>query len=156
MTHAFQDYYSDDFSHCYGCGTANPHGNQLKSYWETEGETTIARFRPAPHHSAGSVHQVYGGMLASLLDCHGTGSATAFLYRDQGRTMGDDGPKIHCVTASLTVNFLKPTPMGVELVMRGKLRRLEGRKVWLDLFLSANDQVCASGEILAIALKPSE
>ena len=33
---AFQDYYPDDVSHCYGCGRLNPDGLQIKSYWEGE------------------------------------------------------------------------------------------------------------------------
>ena len=27
---AFQDYYPDYFSHCYGCGRLNEHGYQIK------------------------------------------------------------------------------------------------------------------------------
>ncbi len=38
---AFQDYYPDELSHCYGCGRFNEHGLQLKSYWD--GEKTVAR-----------------------------------------------------------------------------------------------------------------
>jgi hypothetical protein len=33
---AFQDYYPDDLSHCYGCGRLNEHGLQIKSYWDGE------------------------------------------------------------------------------------------------------------------------
>ena len=33
---AFQDYYHDDYSHCYGCGRLNEHGLQIKSYWDGE------------------------------------------------------------------------------------------------------------------------
>jgi len=29
---AFQDFYADDMSHCYGCGRLNPDGLQIKSY----------------------------------------------------------------------------------------------------------------------------
>ena len=31
---AFQDYYPDDVSHCFGCGRLNEHGLQIKSYWD--------------------------------------------------------------------------------------------------------------------------
>jgi len=30
---AIQDLYPDELARCYGCGRANAHGLQLKSYW---------------------------------------------------------------------------------------------------------------------------
>ena len=71
---AFQDYYAEDVSHCYGCGSLNTHGHQLKSYWD--GEETVAHFTPKPFHTA-IPGFVYGGLIASLIDCHGTGTAAA-------------------------------------------------------------------------------
>lgn len=38
-------------------------------------------------YSGGYLDNVYGGMLASLLDYHGTASAAAFAHRAQGRVM---------------------------------------------------------------------
>ena len=46
MDKAFQDFYADNFSHCYGCGKHNPDGHQLKSYWD--GDNTVARYTPKP------------------------------------------------------------------------------------------------------------
>ena len=70
MTHmnhkAFQDYYPDELSHCYGCGRLNEHGLKLKSYWD--GEQTVATFWPSPYHMAIPGY-VYGGLLASIIDC---------------------------------------------------------------------------------------
>lgn len=151
MTRAIQDFYPDNFSHCYGCGKNNPAGHNLKSY--LEGEDVVARFTPRAEYSGGVPNHVYGGMIASLLDCHGAASAAAFSYRAQNREMGDGGDPIRFVTASLKVDFLRPTPLGIELVIRGKLRSLDGRKVWVDLDLAANDVSCAKGEMLAILVR---
>jgi acyl-coenzyme A thioesterase PaaI-like protein len=145
---AFQDCYPDKFSHCYGCGKSNPHGHHVKSYWD--GQETIARFTVRPEFSGGVPDHVFGGMVASLLDCHGTASAAAFAYRAAGREMGDDGEFMRFVTASLQVDFLRPTPIGVELVIKGQLRGIEGRKVQVSLSLSAGGQTCARGEMLAV------
>ena len=150
MPKAFQDYYPDKFSHCYGCGKSNPRGHHLKSYWD--GEDTVARFTAGLELSGGVPDHVYGGMVASLLDCHGTASAAAFAYRAAGRAM-DDGEFMRFVTASLKVDFLRPTPIGVELVVEGQLRGIDGRKVQVALSLSAGDQVCARGEMLAVQLR---
>jgi acyl-coenzyme A thioesterase PaaI-like protein len=148
---AFQDYYPDRFSHCYGCGRSNPHGHHLKSYWD--GGETIARFTVRPEFSGGVPDHVFGGMVASLLDCHGTASAAAFAYRAAGREMGDDERFMRFVTASLTVDFLRPTPIGVELVIKGRLRGIEGRKVQVSLSLSAGSHTCARGEMLAVQFR---
>ena len=151
MPTAFQDYYPDKFSHCYGCGKSNPHGHHVKSYWD--GQETIARFTVRPEFSGGVPEHVFGGMVASLLDCHGTASAAAFAYRAAGREMGDDGEFMRFVTASLHVDFLRPTPIGVELVIKGQLRGIEGRKVQVSLSLSAGGQTCARGEMLAVQFR---
>lgn len=148
MSIAFQDFYAEKFSHCYGCGRSNPAGHHLKSHWD--GDETIARFLPKPEYSGGVPHHVYGGLIASLLDCHGAASAAAFAHRAQNREMGSEGEPIRYVTASLKVDFRRPTPMGTELVIKGKLRSMEGRKVWVDLTLSADGEVCATGEMLAV------
>lgn len=148
MSIAFQDFYAEKFSHCYGCGRNNPAGHHLKSHWD--GDETIARFLPKPEYSGGVPHHVYGGLIASLLDCHGAASAAAFAHRARNREMGSEGEPIRYVTASLKVDFRRPTPMGTELVIKGKLRSMEGRKVWVDLTLSADGEVCATGEMLAV------
>lgn len=150
MPKAIQDLYQDDFSVCYGCGKNNPDGFHIKTY--LHGNETVAHFTPDAKYTAlpGSV---YGGLVASLLDCHGTGSAAAFICQAEDIDTSGDSIPVRCVTASLTVNFKAPTPMGVELELKGYLRKIEGRKVWVNLTLSAEGNVCATGEILAIRLK---
>ncbi|ACL62745.1 thioesterase superfamily protein (plasmid) [Methylobacterium nodulans ORS 2060] len=148
---AIQDHYPPNFAHCYGCGPANPFGHHLKSYLLDN--HTEARFTPDQRYSGGVPDNVYGGMIASLLDCHGTASAAAFAYRARGRAMGDEGPPIRFVTASLHVNFRKPTPLGEELLITCKLKSLEGKKALVLLSLSARGEECARGEMLAVELK---
>jgi acyl-coenzyme A thioesterase PaaI-like protein len=148
---AIQDHYPEKFAHCYGCGPANPLGLHLKSY--LSGDTTEARFTPATHFSGGVPGNVYGGMIASLLDCHGTASAAAFAYRYRGRMMGDHEPPIRFVTGSLKIEYKKPTPLEQELTIVGSLTSLAGRKAVIALSLSANGEVCATGEMVAVEMK---
>ena len=105
---AIQDFYPDDLSHCYGCGRLNEHGHQLKTRWD--GDETVSFFEPWPEHIAIPGY-VYGGLIASLIDCHGTGTAAAAAYREAGREPGTE-PPFRFVTASLGVRYLRPTPMG--------------------------------------------
>jgi acyl-coenzyme A thioesterase PaaI-like protein len=148
---AFQDYYPDDLAGCYGCGRMNPHGHQIKSYWD--GDEGVATFEPKPYHIAMSGY-VYGGLIASLIDCHSTGTAAAAAYRDQGRTM-DTKPALRFLTASLHVDYLKPTPVGVPLELRSRVKEIKGRKVVVSTTLSANGEVCARGEVVAVQVRYS-
>lgn len=145
---AFQDYYPDDLSYCYGCGRLNQKGLQLKSFWD--GDETVATFTPRPEHMAIPGY-VYGGLIASLIDCHGTGSAAAASYRAAGREMGTE-PAFRFVTASLKVQYLRPTPLGVALEVRGRIEEVKGRKVVISATVSANGEVCASGEVVAVQM----
>ena len=145
---AFQDYYTDDFSHCYGCGRLNEHGLQIKSYWE--GEESVAKILPSEHHIA-TPGFVYGGLIASLVDCHSTGTAAAAAYQGEGRDM-DSLPPLRFVTASLKVDFLAPTPLGVELEIRGKVVELKGKKVVVEAKVLANDKICATGKVVAVRM----
>ena len=145
---AFQEYYADDVSHCYGCGRLNTDGLHIKSYWD--GEESVARFTPRPYHIAAPGF-VYGGILASLIDCHGTGTAAAATYRHEGRGM-DTEPKLRFVTASLKVDYLLPTPLGVELEARGKVMNVGDRKVTVAIEVIAGGKVCARGEVIAVRM----
>lgn len=147
---AFQDFYPDDVSHCYGCGRLNEQGIQLKSYWD--GDETVAVVTPRPYHTAIPGY-VYGGFLASIIDCHGTGSAAAAAYKAENRSMETD-PPLRFVTASLRVDYLKPTPLGVPLQLRGTIKEITQRKVTTAITVTARGQVCARGEVVAV-LMPS-
>jgi acyl-coenzyme A thioesterase PaaI-like protein len=143
---AFQDFYPDFFAHCYGCGRLNEHGLQIKSYWE--GDESVCIFTPRPYHTAVPGY-VYGGLIASLIDCHSTGTAAAAAYRAESRTMDTD-PPLRFLTASLHVDYLKPTPLGIPLVVRGKVKEIKGRKVVVSCTLSAGDVVTATGEVVTV------
>lgn len=145
---AFQDYYPDELSHCYGCGRLNPDGLQLKSHWD--GDESVALFTPRPYHTAVPGY-VYGGLLASLIDCHGTGTASAAGYRAAGRPLGSE-PPLRYVTASLRVDYLRPTPLGPTLEIRGRVKEVTARKVVVEAWIVAAGTVCVRGEVVAALL----
>lgn len=149
---AFQEYYPSEFSHCFGCGWGNEHGLHVKSYWcdEDAGET-IAYFRPEEHHTGGFPGNVYGGLIAAILDCHGNGTAAAAGYKHVGREMGTL-PALRYVTANLNVNYRLPTPIGVELELRGKVLEVTDRKVSMALSVWANGQETVSATMVSVLL----
>ena len=143
---AFQDYYPDHWSHCYGCGRLNEHGHQIKSFWD--GDETVCHFQPRPEHTAIPGY-VYGGLIASLIDCHGTGTAAAAAYQSEDRSM-DTQPPIRFLTGSLNVKYLKPTPLGPPIELRGKIREVKGRKVIVDVTVLVENVITVTGEVIAI------
>jgi acyl-coenzyme A thioesterase PaaI-like protein len=145
---SFQDYYPDDLSHCYCCGRLIEQGLHLKSYWD--GEETVAVFHPGPYQ-IGIPGYVYGGLIASLIDCHCVGTAAAASYRAEGREMDTD-PPLRFVTASLQVDYVRPTPHGVPLEVRGTVTEVKGRKVVVDATVSAEGVVCAKGQVVAVRI----
>ena len=91
---AIQDFYAEEFAHCYGCGSLNPEGLQIKSYWD--GEEAVCHFTPKPCHSGGVPGFAYGGLIASLIDCHGAATASAAKLREQGYSLGEKNPSALC------------------------------------------------------------
>jgi|SRR5690606_641783 len=145
---AFQDTYPENVAHCYGCGRLNEHGHQIKTYWD--GDETVTRFQPQPEHTA-IPGFVYGGLIASLIDCHSTGTAAAAAYRAEQREM-DSEPPLRFVTGSLHVDFLKPTPLGPVLELRGRVKELKGRKVVVESEVWVDGAMTARGEVVAVQM----
>lgn len=143
-----QDFYPPDVAHCYGCGRLNEHGLHIQSRWD--GDETLAVLTPRSYHTAVPGY-VYGGLIAALVDCHGTGSAALAAYRAAGREP-DTEPALRFVTASLRVDFLKPTPLGVPLLARGRIAEVKPRKVVVDVEVQATGTVCARGQVVAVLM----
>jgi acyl-coenzyme A thioesterase PaaI-like protein len=150
-TPAFQDYYPDHMAHCYGCGRLNDQGHHIRSFWD--GEESVCHFQPDPRYISIPGY-VYGGLLASLIDCHGTGTAAAAGYRAEGRGM-DTEPALRYLTASLRVEYLKPTPLGVLLEVRGRVKEVQGRKVVIEEWITANGVITVRGEMVAVQVPDS-
>lgn len=148
---AIQDHYPDEVAHCFGCGRLNPRGHGLRTRWSDGG--TVATFTPEAHHTAIPGY-VYGGLLASLVDCHGTGSAAAAAAREAGwepgRTPPPEVPRF--VTGRLDVEFRKPTPLGPELRLRGRIREAGERKVVVEVTVQAEGETTVRGTVIAVRM----
>ena len=145
----FQHHYPDSLNRCYGCGQLNEHGLRIQSFWDGPGaEEAVCRFRPEPYHTAIPGY-VYGGLIASLIDCHSTGTAMAAAYRAEGREMGSE-PPIRFLTASLKVDYKRPTPIDGELEIRARAVEIKGKKVVVESRLIAGGEVCATGLVVAV------
>lgn len=145
---AIQDFYPDDFAKCYGCGRLNAQGLHVRSIWD--GDETVARFTPRPEHMA-MPGFVYGGLLASLVDCHAMGTAAAAAERADGREIGE-APAPRFVTGSLHVDYLKPTPLGHELELRAHVTLATARKSVVMVTVAVRGTITARGEVVAVRI----
>jgi acyl-coenzyme A thioesterase PaaI-like protein len=146
---AIQDIYPDDFAWCYGCGRLNETGHHFRTGWQ--GENTITIYHTLAEQTA-IPGFVYGGLIASLIDCHGTGSAALALHRKNGNEVGDGTEPPRFVTGSIKVDFLKPTRQGVPLKAIGTLEEIHPKKWKVHTEVFANDVVCARGEVVAVVM----
>ncbi len=144
---AVQDRYPDDVAHCYGCGRLNDAGYQIKTRLAGEGTATV--FMPQPFHTA-IPGFVYGGLVASIIDCHSTGSAAIFAMQRNGLVLGSD-PSPRFVTAHLEVDYRLPTPLA-EMHLTGRLVEITGRKVVVETDLSVDGTVTANGSAVLVEI----
>lgn len=149
VVRAIQDQYPDDFAWCYGCGRLNQDGHHFRT--GVDGEHTVTIYTPEPEHTA-LPGFVYGGLIASLIDCHGTGSAAIALHQKNGGEVGDGKEPPRFVTASLNVDFMKPTPHGVALKAIGTVQEIHPKKFKVETEVFAEGKLCARGEVTAVVM----
>lgn len=139
-------------NHCYGCGADNPAGLQIKSFWD--GHHSVCTYQPRPEQCAGPEQFLYGGTIASLIDCHCVGTAAAHQYELEGREIGR-GEMIWCVTGRLEVDYHAPVPIDSPVVLDAVIDAVAGRKTTLTCELTSDDTLCATGRVIAIRVPNS-
>ena len=149
VENAMQDYYPDDFAWCYGCGRLNQDGHHFRTGWQ--GDKTLTIYTPHAEHIA-LPGFVYGGVIASLLDCHGSGSCALALFRKNGHELGDKVEPPRFVAASLKVNFLKPTPQGIPLKAIGMVTEIHPKRFKVNSELFSGELLCATSEFEGVVM----
>lgn len=133
-------------THCWGCGKNNEHGLQLRSYWDDE--ETVATWIPRNEHLAfpGILN---GGIIATLIDCHTTGTANAAAHKQS-----KDREHFMFVTGSLSVQFKKPTPLDKPVTLRARVEEFSEKKIRVSCSLFSGDTLTATGETICFRVDP--
>jgi acyl-coenzyme A thioesterase PaaI-like protein len=143
------------FNHCWGCGADNPDGLRLKSRWSIDdADEALATFRSGAEHVAGPAHVLNGGIIATVLDCHGVCTAVADAYRQEGRTIGA-GETIWFATGTLTVTYERPAPVGAELELRARVIERSARTTAVECALDVSGERCARADLVAVRVPAS-
>lgn len=134
-------------NYCWGCGSFNEHGLQIKSCWS--GDEAVCTWQPENYHSAGPLHILNGGIIATLFDCHCTCTAIAAGYAAEGREIGTE-PLIWYATVSLQVTYLRPAPIDQPVTLRARVKEMGDRKTLVGCSLFASGEKCAQAEVVNV------
>ncbi|HVJ07068.1 MAG TPA: PaaI family thioesterase [Acidisarcina sp.] len=128
-------------NHCFGCGDANKTGLRLKFLTDETGRV-LSRIK-IPRRFEGPPGYMHGGAIATLLD-----EAMSKANRARGVT---------AMTRQMEVEYLRPVPLGVPLLLEGRLLRADGRKHYCEAEVSdADGRPLARGKGLFLAIDPEK
>ena len=133
--------------HCFGCGALNAHGLHIKSRWT--GDEFVCIWQPRPEH-IGHPGVVYGGTIASVVDCHAIWAAMAMHCREAGHDLNSGPPSFAVVTARLSVNYLKPADVALPLELRARIVEHGERKTLVSCSVRQGPVECATAEVVTV------
>ena len=137
---------------CFGCGIENKNGLHIQSYWK--GEESICLWESEPRYQ-GWVKIMNGGVLATIIDCHCMGTAMAAAYREEGRLLGSE-PYYRYATASIKLDYLKPTPNDYPVTLRAQIVEIKGRRTTLTCQAYSEGEMTARAEVVAVRVFEGE
>lgn len=132
---------------CFGCGTLNDHGLHIKSRWRA-GEL-VCVWQPRPEH-IGFPGRVYGGTIASVVDCHAVWAALSTWATAAGHDLSLGAPPFGVVTGSLHVRYLKPAAVSRPLELRARIVERGERKMVVACSVRQGAVECATAEVVAV------
>ena len=136
--------------YCFGCGTLNAHGLHIKSRWQ--GDELVCVWQPSPEH-IGFPGYVYGGTIASVVDCHAIWAALSLHCRKVGHDLDSGPPPFAVVTGSLQVSFLKPASVARPIELRARVVALEERKSVVTCSVHQGPVECATAQVVVVRVR---
>ncbi len=125
----------NSFPDCVISGRANPMG--LEAHLWREGDEAVGQVTLGAAYE-GAPGRAHGGIVAAMID------ETMGLVLSISATLA--------FTGRLTITYRAPTPLGVLLESRARLKERNGRKLTITGELKAGDQLLAQAEGLFIAV----
>ena len=144
---AFQDEPYCNNNHCWVCGNDNSNGLYIKSYWDDS--ESVCEWKPKDFHSAGWPTVLNGGIISGIIDCHCLCTAIAEYYKDKTQEE-KESPRYWFATASIKVDFLKPTHIDKPVQLRAKIKEMHEKKAIISCSLYSGGEECARGEVVGV------
>ena len=140
----FQDHMAGNV--CFGCGIENDKGLHIQSYWE--GDESVCVWNSELRYQDW-VKIMNGGILATLIDCHCMNTAMAAAYREEEQALSSK-PYYRYATASIKVDYLKPTPNDHPLTLRAQVVEIKGRKTSVNCQAYSDGEMTARAEVVGV------
>lgn len=146
--HSQLDYFQNHMpgNVCFGCGTDNPEGLQIKSYWD--GDESVCNWHSKKHFH-GWPSLLNGGVMATLVDCHCMCTAMAHAYKIEDRPL-DSEPHYKYATGTLTIKYLKPTSNDHPVELRAVVMEVKGRKTTIHCDIFSQGELTGKAVVIAI------
>jgi uncharacterized protein (TIGR00369 family) len=125
-------------NYCFACGKNNSEGMRLKFTYDEERDSFVCRFRLGRRYTGPPGH-CHGGIIATILD----------------EAMGKVNKLRHVValTSQITVDYLKPVPLGKPLRVESREVRVQGRThINMAEILNQKNEVLARSQGVFIAI----
>ena len=150
MTRSLQDSIP---GHCFGCGPLNSEGLQIKSFWL--GDEVVCAWRAQPKH-IGYPGILYGGVIASVVDCHCIWTAMAYAHRQAGEEAGSLSAH-KFVTAALSVQYRKPVHIENAIELRARVVDFGERKAVVHCTVHSANVLVVEAEVVVVRMRmPAE
>ncbi|MEP6789898.1 MAG: PaaI family thioesterase [Ramlibacter sp.] len=137
-------------AHCFGCGSLNELGLHIKSRWD--GDDFVCTWQPGAQH-IGFPGYVYGGTIASVVDCHAIWASLSAHCQEAGHDLNNGPPPFAVVTGSLRVNYLKPASVTQALELRARVVEHGERKSVVTCTVRQGPVECATAEVVTVRVK---
>ncbi len=132
---------------CYGCGADNPLGLRIKSWME--GDEAVCVWKPEIHHCSYPGY-LNGGVACTLIDCHSAWAAFASYCADKGIEISEGAELPSGWTKKITVEFLKPAPLDLELTLRAKVVEKGNTSRTVECSIFVDDNECVRGHVVMV------
>jgi uncharacterized protein (TIGR00369 family) len=127
---------------CFGCGGANERGMLLTFEQDDAAQRIRGNFRLGAEYQGGAGF-IHGGIIATVLD-----EVMGKVCRFRG---------VHAVTAELTIEYLKPVPVDVDLVIEGYETEMTGRNLFMvGEIRDVSGKVLARGKGRFVIINPKQ
>jgi len=128
----------NDDGYCFACGTQNPRGLKLNFYYDTDKDEMVADYK-FDRHFQGWEGVLHGGLISTVLD------------EIMAKAAAEKGLK--CVTAELSVRFIKPAMLNKQFTIRGRINQVKKRLILAEGSITDSDNIpiaTARGKFITI------
>lgn len=146
---AFQDLWP--LNTCYGCGPSNPDGMHLKTYWSENQEYVLSVYTCDAKYNSGFPGIMFGGTVASLIDCHSIWTAIAFAHKSENKPI-EAASGIVYVTKQITVDYISGTPLEQPIYLKSWVEGTPGKKAIITCELGTEERLTAIGRTVAVRI----